>query len=252
MAFHEYRSGDDVFEGYIAYPEGSLVAPCVLIVHDWNGCGEPTYRLADEIAQLGYVAFAIDMYGKGKRGGSPEASSMLMEPLVANRAVIYERMQAAISAAKENPRVDKRAIAAIGHCFGGLCVLDGARRSLDLLGVVSVHGVLTALPESTGRITAKVLILHGNEDPLAPPKDVAAITDELTNAGADWQLHVFGHAMHAFTVTAANQPRFGLLYDKVAAKRAWALMIAFLAETFGYNRASQPREHDCPAAFNPF
>lgn len=230
---HEYRSGDDVYEGYIAYPADSPLSPCVLIVHDWNGCGEPTYRLADAIARLGYVAFAIDMYGKGKRGESPEASSMLMEPLVANRGVIYDRLQLAISVAKEDPRVDKSAIAAIGHCFGGLCVLDGARRRLELLGVVSVHGVLTPLPEGTGRISAKILILQGNEDPLAPPKDVAAVSNELTKAGADWQLHVFGHAMHAFTVPSANQPNFGLLYDKVATKRAWALMTAFLAETFG-------------------
>jgi dienelactone hydrolase len=237
MALYEYRSGNDVFEGYIAYPADALIAPCVLIVHDWNGCGEPTHRLADAIAQLGYVAFAVDMYGKGKRGGSPEASATLMEPLVANRALIHQRLQVAISVAKDDRRVDERAIAAIGHCFGGLCVLDGARRNLELLGVVSVHGVLTPLPESTGRVGVSVLILHGNEDPLAPPTGVAAISDELTNAGADWQLHVFGHAMHAFTVPAANQPHFGLLYDKVAAKRAWALMVAFLAETFG----SEPR-----------
>lgn len=229
----EYRDGQDVFEGYVAYPASEAPAPCVLIAHDWSGPGAWTHELAHGIAALGYVAFAIDLYGKGRRGRTAEASAALMQPLLDDRGLIHQRFRLAMDVAQEDGRVDGTALAAIGHCFGGLCVLDMARIGAAMRGVVSVHGVLTPPPQP-GRATvrARILMLHGQQDPFAPPEDVAAIARELTAAGADWQLHTFGQAMHAFAVPHADDPAAGLRYHEPSARRSRALIAHFLAELF--------------------
>ncbi|MEW6272830.1 MAG: dienelactone hydrolase family protein [Thermodesulfobacteriota bacterium] len=231
----DYADGDTVCEGYVAH-DASLAAPrpCVLVAHDWSGQGDAIRMVARRVARLGWVAFALDVYGKGIRGDLTGDNSHLMTPLLADRALLRRRLLAGLAAAQRHPAVDARRVAAIGYCFGGLCALDLARAVPEgLLGVVSFHGVFQ--PPALGaqpQITAKVLLLHGWEDPLAPPGEVLAIARELTDAKADWQLHAYGHAMHAFTFEGAYFPERGIAYDAAAARRSWAAMRGFLDEVF--------------------
>jgi dienelactone hydrolase len=230
----EYGRRSERYQGYLSFPPGTARAGCVLVAHDWSGAGALSYAMADALAELGYVGFAIDLYGQGRRGDSPATSAALMQPLIDDRSLIHERFQLAVERAALEPRVAKGALGAIGCCFGGLCVLDMARIGAALRGVVSIHGVLRPLEQAPDRrIRSKVLILHGNEDPWAPPQDLAVIQRELTLAGADWQTHTFGHAMHAFTVPHANDPAAGLLHDAAATARSWTLIAAFLQEALG-------------------
>ncbi len=185
------------------------------------------------MAELGYVGFALDMYGKGVLGNSVEENAALMQPFIDDRTMLQKRIFAALAEVKELPWVDSGKIAAIGFCFGGLCVLDLARTGADIQGVVSFHGLLGAPENLTGtRIAAKLLVLHGHDDPMVPPEQVSALQEELTAAGADWQVHVYGHTMHAFTNPVANDPDFGTVYQADADRRSWNSMTAFLQEIF--------------------
>jgi dienelactone hydrolase len=158
-----------------------------------------------------------------------------MMPVVSDRPRLRQRLLAALETARGLPGVDAARIGIMGYCFGGLCALDLARAAPQgLRGAVSFHGLLNApgiQPQPT--ITAKVLVLHGWSDPLAPPADVEAFGKEFTAAGADWQLHAYGHALHAFTVEGANSPENGMAYNAAAAGRAWASMQVFFQEVFG-------------------
>lgn len=231
--FLDYRCGDDVFEAYVARPS-TADGPCptVLVAHDWSGLNAGIRAVTDRVARLGYTAFALDAYGKGVRGDETGDNTHLMTPLLADRGLLRRRLLAALDAARTHPAVDPGRVAAIGYCFGGLGVLDLARAGApDLRGVVSFHGIF-APPNlgPQGPITTKVLILHGWEDPLAPPAEVLAIASELTAAGADWQLHAYGHALHAFTFAGANFPERGVVYHPDADRRSWQAMRNFLGE----------------------
>ncbi len=229
-----YLDGDVLLEGYFAYDDTTdHKRPAVLISHAWGGRDEFVAAKARKLAELGYLAFALDMYGKGVVGSGPEENAKLMQPFMEDRAKLQRRINAALYAVKLMPWVEDSKVAAIGFCFGGLCVLDLARSGADIAGVVSFHGLLTA-PDNIAEptIKAKVLVLHGHDDPLVPPEQVAALQRELTAAGADWQLHVYGNTMHAFTNPVANDPGFGTVYQPVADRRSWQTMANFLAELF--------------------
>jgi len=229
-----YMDGDVQLEAFFAFDDSvSGRRPAVLINHTWAGRDEFVAEKARKLAGLGYVGFAVDMYGKGILGSGPEENARLMQPLMDDRAMLQRRMQAALYAVKLLPWVDDSKIAAIGFCFGGLCVLDLARTGADINGVVSFHGLLSAPGNTQGNaIKAKVLALHGHDDPLAPPEQVLAFEQEMTAAGADWQLHAYGHTMHAFTNPVANNPDSGMVYQPVADRRSWQAMQNFLAELF--------------------
>jgi dienelactone hydrolase len=228
----EYRDGSTVLEGFFCHDDsrpGPL--PGLLISHDWSGRGEFTERKARRLAWHGFATFALDMFGKGKRGTTNEERSALITPLVQDRAVLTRRITAALTTVKGLAEVDARRIAAMGFCFGGMCVLDLARSGADIRGVTSFHGLLkpNGLP-SQGKIRSKVLMLHGYDDPLAPPEDVLAIAKELTAAGADWQLHAYGNTMHSFTNPHSNDRANGMVYDESADRRAWHTLLEFLDE----------------------
>jgi dienelactone hydrolase len=232
----EYTDGVTVLEGYVARPaDMTQDAPCVLLAHEWSGLNDAMRRTADRIAALGFVCFAMDVYGKGVRGDETGDNSHLMDPLMADRGLLRRRLLAGLSAAVQLPSVDSSRIAAVGYCFGGLCALDLARAAPpELRAAISFHGVLQPPRiEPRGRISASILLLHGWEDPVAPPADVLAIAKELTDAGADWQLHAYGHALHAFTFEGANLPERGIAFNEAADRRSWSAMKAFLAERFG-------------------
>jgi len=228
----DYEHDGTVLEAYIAFNEASAKPrPAVLIAHTWEGRGEFVCDKARVLAGEGYVACAIDLYGKGIIGSGPEQNAQLMQPFLDDRSMLQARMLCALEAMRELQEIDGARIAAIGYCFGGLCVLDLARAGGQLRGVVSFHGLLGAPGNTEGRpVATKVLILHGNDDPMAPPEDVIAIEQELTSAGADWQLHTYGNTMHSFTNPNANDPARGTVYNETADHRSWVSLMNFLRE----------------------
>ena len=230
----EYSHHGTTFEGYLAWNDASTEPrPAVLVSHAWGGAGDFEHARARDLAELGYVGFSLDLYGKGVRGSNPDENAVLMQPFLDDRAMLQGRLQRAIEVASQQDGVDASRMAAIGYCFGGLCVLDLARIGADLRGVVSFHGLFHP-PGNTGgnRISARVLALHGWDDPMATPEQVVALAEELTAGGADWQIHGYGHALHAFTNPEANDPDHGVAYDETANRRSWQAMVNFLEEIF--------------------
>jgi len=230
----DYLDDGVLLQGFFAFDDSITGRrPAVLINHTWAGRDEFVASKAQKLAELGYVGFAVDMYGKGILGTSPDENAKLMQPFIDDRAMLQKRMNAALYAVKQMPWVDDSKIAAIGFCFGGLCVLDLARTGADIKGVVSFHGLLGAPGNTSGKtIKAKVLALHGHDDPLGPVEQVIAFEQEMTEAGADWQLHTYGHTVHAFTNPLANNPEGGMVYRPDADRRSWRAMENFLAEIF--------------------
>jgi len=229
-----YLDGDVVLEAFFAFDDALAGRrPAVLINHTWAGRDNFVAEKAKKLAALGYVGFAVDMYGKGVLGTSPEENMKLMQPFMEDRAMLQQRMKAALAAVKLMPWVDDSKIAAIGFCFGGLCSLDLARTGVDIKGVVSFHGLLLPPGNTQGNtVKAKILALCGHDDPLVPPEQVLAFEQEMTGARADWQLHAYGNTMHGFTNPLANDPAFGTVYQPDSDRRSWTAMRSFLAEIF--------------------
>lgn len=229
-----YLDGDVLLEAYFAFDDAiSGRRPAVMVNHTWAGRDGFVADKAVKLAELGYVGFAVDMYGKGVLGSGPEQNAQLMQPFIDDRAMLQKRMQAALATVKLLPWVDDQKIAAIGFCFGGLCVLDLARTGVDIKGVASFHGLLNA-PDNLKDIAikAKVLAMHGHDDPMGRPEAVLAFEQEMTAAGADWQLLNFGHTLHAFTNPVANDPARGTVYQADADRRSWQMLQNFLTEIF--------------------
>jgi dienelactone hydrolase len=230
-----YKDEEVVLEAFFAFDDAFTGRrPAVLISHAWGGRDDFVADKARKIAGLGYVGFALDMYGKGVLGSGAEENAKLMQPFMADRAKLQQRMKVALDTVKQLPWVDDSKIAAMGFCFGGLCVLDLARTGVDIKGVVSFHGLLGAPGNTKGnKIKAKILALHGRDDPMVPPDLVLAFQEEMTQAGADWQFVSFGNTVHAFTNPVANDPGFGTVYQADADRRSWQAMKNFFAEIFG-------------------
>ena len=231
----EYDHNGVKLEGILAWDD-SLAGPRpgVLVAHTWAGRGDFEIGKACALAELGYVGFAVDMYGKGVLGGSPEENTALMTPLMEDRGLLQARIQLAVEVVRQQPEVDAAQVAATGYCFGGLTVLDLARSGSDVLGVVSLHGLfLPADKLANQTITARVLCLHGYDDPMAQPQSMLDLATEMTAAGADWQVHAYGNTVHAFTNPAAADREMGTVYSAVADRRSLQAMKNFLAECFG-------------------
>lgn len=234
--FIDYELDGFQMEGFIAIGESSLdLQPLVLVVHDWTGNRELAQEKARYFAKQGFVGFAVDLYGKGKRGSDTDKSlnQQLMGELLQDRKVVVPRLQAALDCALKNANIDKNKIMLIGFCMGGMCALDFARSGAKVAGVVSVHGIFTPPANvQDQKIMAKVLAIHGHEDKSVPPQSVLAFETEMTNASADWQLHVFGNTMHAFTNPKANDKEAGLMYSQKADARTWSIVRTFTDELF--------------------
>ena len=219
-----YKFGDQEYRAFVTNPEKES-APLVLVVHTWAGRDDFVERKAIELAEEGYVAMAVDMYGEAKVGTSTEENQSLMTPLIEDRDKLKAIINSAVEAGKKIDGVDSSKVAAIGYCFGGLVVLDLARSGTDISGVVSFHGLLMSSDISTDGIKAKVLVLHGERDPMVPLSMVDDFQKEMTEAEADWQLHSYGNAYHAFTNKEANDPNLGTQYNENADKRSWQSMM---------------------------
>ena len=229
-----YQHETCIMKAYLAYDEKiTSQRPAILITHDWSGRNEFACQKAEKMATLGYIGFAVDMYGEAQVGTNNEEKMALIAPLKENRALVQARMLAALKTLKTQPHVDTNKIAAIGFCFGGMCVLDLARTGTDMSGVVSLHGLLDKAQNiETQTIKTKVLVLHGYDDPMVPPEQVNYFASEMTKAKADWQVHIYGNTQHAFTNPIANDPKLGTVYNAVADKRSWRTMKNFFDEVF--------------------
>lgn len=229
---HIYHHGEQELHGFLAIdPRVSTPAPAVLVAHDWTGQNEFARQKAVMLTEMGYIGFALDMFGKGKNGETTEEKQALIQPLLAERRFLGERMLAAFETLAGMPEVDSNRIAAIGFCFGGLCVLDLARSGATVRGVVSFHGLLNK-PEQLEEqaVHASILVLHGFDDPMVRPDDVTRFCQEMTDAGVDWQVHQYGHTKHGFTNPLANDLSLGTVYNEKAEKRSFQAMNNFLRE----------------------
>ena len=229
----EYRDGEVVLEGYLAWDDAVQgPRPGVLIVHQWKGLCEYEKRRARELAELGYTAFALDMYGKDVRPENPQDAGKQAGLFKNDRALTRTRAGAALDFLAANEKVAGRPIAVMGYCFGGMVALELARSGAPVAGAVSLHGNLdTPDPADAKKIRGKVLVLHGADDPHVPSEQVAAFEKEMRDAGVDWQLVAYGGAVHAFTDSGAgSDPSRGAAYHAAADRRSRDALKAFLAE----------------------
>jgi dienelactone hydrolase len=228
----DYRDDTQALQGFMCWDAAAPgPVPGVLVAHTWRGRSEYEENKARQLAELGYAGFALDLFGKGVLGSSPEENRGLIQPFMDDRSLLARRMQLAVDELRTQDEIDETRLAAIGFCFGGLCVLDLARSGSDVNGVVSFHGLLTPPRDAgSGPIRSKVLVMHGWDDPMAPPEHLVDLGRELTRKQADWQIHAYGNAMHAFTNPLANNPDFGTVYQPDADRRSWASMQTFLSE----------------------
>ena len=225
--------GGTALEGQLAVPDTVGPHPAVMVMHDAHGLGDQVRDTARRLAQLGYVALATDMYGGGVLHADPKVAGVALAPLWNDPQLLRARVAAWFDTLLTYPEVDSARVAAIGYCFGGQCVLELARSGADVKAVVSYHGILkTALPAQPGAIRAQVAVYTGLKDPYVPAEQIQAFQQEMTEAGARWQLMAFSDASHAFTdprrATAKKVP--GLAYDEVAHKVSWAGTLALLAQ----------------------
>jgi len=231
----EYKQGDTVLEGYLAWDDSrSAKRPGVLIVHEWTGINDHMRQRAQMLAKLGYVAFAADIYGKGIRPSTQPEAAKTAGIYKNDRPLMRARVRAGLDELKNQKFVDPQRLAAIGYCFGGTTVLELARDGAATRGVVSFHGGLsTPTPQDAANIKGKVLALHGADDPFVKADEVAAFQDEMRKAGVDWQFISYGNAVHSFTnKEAGNDNSKGAAYNEKADKRSWEAMKAFFAEIF--------------------
>ena len=208
--------------------------PAIFVAHAWDGLNTPIETITQRVAQLGYIAVAVDVYGHGIRGNPMGDNAHLMTPLLNDREMLKNRLRAGYAAIQELALVDAGRVGAIGYCFGGLCVLDLARSvPAGLKGVVSFHGGLMGNDRvETSPIEASILIEHGWDDPMVTQDEYLAFTQEMDRRRAAWQAHIHGGALHAFTFEGANLPEQGVQYHPAAARRSWKSMVDFFEEVF--------------------
>lgn len=222
----EYKQGDTALEGWLVYDDALQgKRPGVVIYPQWMGPSAHEKNAAEKLAQMGYVAFVADIYGKDVRPDTPQAAGAQMGKYLKDRPLLLARAQAALDQLRASPMVDAQKLAAIGYCFGGAPALDLGRSGAALVDIVAFHGVLsTPDPANAKNIKGHVLVLHGAADPIVNAQAVAAFEKEMTDGHVDWQVVLYGGAMHAFTQSDAHSPEHGSQYDPAAARRSWQAM----------------------------
>ena len=228
----EYTDGDQVCEGYLAWDDAATgKRPGVVVFHEWMGLGDYAKRRARDVATLGTVAFAADIYGKGIRAKNAQEAGQLAGKYKGDLPLLRSRARAALDTLAKDPRVDASKLFAVGYCFGGTTALELARSGAPLAGVVTFHGGLaTKDPADARNIKGRVLVLHGAADPFVPPAEVAAFQKEMNDAKVDWEMHLYAGAVHSFTNSeSGNDPSKGAAYDAKADARSWEAFKVFLA-----------------------
>jgi dienelactone hydrolase len=231
----EYKDGSLTLEGFIAYDESFKdTRPGIIVVHEWTGINDYIKIRCEQLAKLGYFAFAADIYGKDNRPKSSEEAGKLAGKYKNDRQIMRKRINLALDEIKKQKFVNTDKISAIGYCFGGTVALELARSGADINGVVSFHGGLdTPNPEDAKNIKAKILVLHGGDDTFVPAEQVENFKKEMKDAGVDYQIFIYGGAVHSFTnPNSGNDPSKGAAYNEKADKRSWEAMKIFFDEIF--------------------
>lgn len=225
----EYQDGDQVLEGYLAYDENLTgIRPGVLVVHEWTGLNDYSKMRANQLAELGYVAFAADIYGKGIRPAQGPDAAAQSTKYKTDRQLYRSRLNAGLDQLKKSPLVDTSKLAAIGYCFGGTGALELARSGADVLGVVSFHGGLDSPTPADGKnIKGKVLVLHGAEDTTMTQQNIDDFQKELDDAKVNWQMVTYSGAVHGF-----SNPNNTNAYNADADRHSWEDMQQFFQEIF--------------------
>tara|TARA_B100001094_G_scaffold325008_1_gene378597 strand:+ start:477 stop:1181 length:705 start_codon:yes stop_codon:yes gene_type:complete len=213
------------------FHQDSSPRPTVIVFHDWSGRNNFSEDSANKIVAAGFNAFCADLYGEAKVGKTTEEKSALMTPLVEDRKLLKDILLGTLNKVKELDEVDPQKLAAIGFCFGGLCALDLARSGADIKSAVSFHGLLNKPPFANDAIKAKLLVLHGHEDPMVPPQQVTEFKSEMQESHAEWEMLIFGKTLHAFANPEANTPKDGTQYNEYAAMRSWDATLKILKNT---------------------
>jgi dienelactone hydrolase len=233
-----YKAGDVALQGYLAYDDSiSEKRPGILVVHEWWGLNEYTRERARMLAQLGYTAMAVDMYGEGKQAEHPDDAGKFAAAVRQNLPAAMQRFTAAMDILQKHPTVDPEHIAAIGYCFGGGMVLEMARQGLDLDAVVSFHGSLaTEHPAAPGTVKARILVCNGADDKLISPEQIEAFHKEMKAAGVDYTFISYPGAKHSFTNPGADiyAQKFNMPigYNEDADRKSWQDMQDFLKVSF--------------------
>jgi dienelactone hydrolase len=234
----DYKAGGVTMKGYLAYDENIKgKRPGVLVVHEWWGQNEYARKRARMLAELGYTALAVDMYGEGKQATHPDDAAKFSSETMKNFDTAKARFEAAMAFLKKQRTVDAERIAAVGYCFGGGVVLNMARQGEDLKAVASFHGSLAAVKRATaGKVKAKIRVYNGEDDKFSPQQAIDAFMQEMRDAKVDFQFINYPGAIHSFTNSEADElgKKFGLplAYNAEADKRSWADMTNFFTEVF--------------------
>ena len=229
----DYKQGDTALEGVLVWDDAAQTPrPGVLVVHQWLGITAYEKHRAEMLAQLGYVVFCADIYGKGVRPKDTKEAGGEATKYKTDRPLLRARVNAGLAVLKNSELVDPRRVAAIGYCFGGTTVIELARSGADVTGVVSFHGGLDSPTPADGKnIKGKVLACHGADDPYVKPEELAAFETEMREAKVDWRLIKYGGAVHSFTqAMAGNDNSKGAAYNEKADRRSWEDMKQFFAE----------------------
>ncbi|MGH7176458.1 MAG: dienelactone hydrolase family protein [Tepidisphaeraceae bacterium] len=232
----EYKCGDATLKGYLAYDDAVQgKRPGVLVVHEWWGQTDYARHRAEMLAQLGYTALAVDMFGDGKTTDDPKQAAEWAGALYSNPTLALERFAAAYDFLKDQPTVDPQKMGAIGYCFGGAIALTAARAGVDLDCVVSFHGSLGAPANMPVKpIAARILVCNGADDKFVSAEEIAAFKQEMTQAGADFNVINYPGAVHSFTNPEADRRNMdNVKYDAAADKASWQAMIDFFKAAFG-------------------
>ncbi len=218
--------------GFLSLPESSNLVPLILVAHTWKGRSEFEDQKVIALNDLGYAALSIDIFGEGVNGKSVEENQTLIEPFVSNRQLFRKRLISAVEYGKTIKGVDSSKIALIGFCFGGLAAIELARSGYEVAGCVSFHGLLNQSSEPFQKVKSKLLVLHGDKDPMVSSEEILALQDEMTESEADWQFISYGNTYHAFTNPTADDIEMGTVYNSESDRRSWIAMSNFLEEVF--------------------
>jgi dienelactone hydrolase len=230
-----YGTSSAPLEGFLAYDDSSREPrPGILVIHEWWGLNDYIRGRAEQLAKLGYVAFAADIYGKGQRASTQDEAKKLSGKFNKDRSLLRSRAQAALEELQKSPLADKSRLAAIGYCFGGMAALELARSGAPLKAAVSFHGTLeTPTVQDARNIKGSILALTGADDPFVPAKQRDAFIDEMRKGGVDWQMILYGNAVHSFTNPAhGTEPKGGIAYNQSADRRSWQAMQDLFNEIF--------------------
>ena len=232
----EYQDGDTTLEGFVAYDDAvEKPRPGVLVIHDWTGLQDYAKRRATMLAELGYIAFAADIYGKGVRPNDPKDCAAEAGKYKGDLPLLRRRVTLGFDQLLKRPGIDAQKTAAIGYCFGGTTVLELARSGAPVAGVASFHGGLgTSLPAAEGAVKAKVLVCHGADDPYVKPPEQAAFKEEMAKAKVNYEFIAYPDAVHSFTKPeAGNDNSKGNAYNEAADRKSWEDMKGFFAKVLG-------------------